>query len=158
MDLSFILNLIATAAVIVGVVFGLTQLRHYHLSRKRESALLLLNSYQTSEFSRGMWTILSIEDGLTKDEIEEKVGGEISTIYLVMSAWESLGILVFNREVELDMVCDAYSGPVTLSWQKLKPLVTGMREEYTRERIFEWFQWLAERIREHDRVRSQMPA
>jgi hypothetical protein len=41
MELSFILNLVATAAVIVGVVFGLIQLRHFHLSRKRDSALFL---------------------------------------------------------------------------------------------------------------------
>ena len=158
MELSFILNIVATIAVVIGVVFGLTQLRHYHLSRKRDSALFLLNSYQTGEFSQGIWTILSIPDGLTKKEIEERVGEEIKVVYLVMSTWESIGILVFHNEVTMDMVDDAFGDPITLSWQKLEQYVSWMREEYQRETIFEWFQWLAERMKDREKSRSPVPA
>ena len=158
MELPFILNLAATAAVIIGVVFGLTQLRHCHLSRERDSALFLLNSYQTSEYSQGIWTILSLPDGLTKQEIEERVGEEIGVVYLVMSTWESIGILVFHDELTMHMVDDAYSDPITLSWQKLALYVTGMREEHQRETLFEWFQWLAERLRDREKGRSPVPA
>jgi hypothetical protein len=77
MDLPFILDIISTAAILIAIAFGLLELRHYHLSRKRDSALYILNSYQTDEFLHGTWTILSIPDGLTKEEIEQRVGDEI---------------------------------------------------------------------------------
>jgi hypothetical protein len=158
MELPLILDIVSTVAVIIGVVFGLSQLRQYHASRKRDSALFLLSSYQTGEFLQGIWTILSIPDGLTKTEIEERVGDEIETVYLVMSTFESIGILVFRNEVTMDMVDDAYSGPITLSWQKLEPYVSGMREEHQRETMFEWFQWLAERMRDREGSRPPVPA
>ena len=158
MELTFILNIVATAAVIIGLVFGLTQLRHYHLSQKRDSALFLLNSYQTGEFSQGIWTILSIPDGLTKKEIDQRVGEEIKAVYFVMSIWESIGILVFHNEVTMDMVDDIYSGPIAFSWQKLELYVSGMREEHQMDTIFEWFQWLAERMKDREKTRSPVPA
>lgn len=158
MELPIILDIASTVAVIIGVVFGLSQLRQYHSSRKRDSALFLLHSYQTVEFLQGIWTILSIPDGLTKKEIEERVGDEIKLVYLVMSTWESIGILAFHNEVTMDMVDDAHSGPISLSWQKLELYVSGVREEYQRETMFEWFQWLAERMRDREKSESPVPA
>jgi len=158
MDLAFLLDIVSTVAVIIGIVFGINQLRQYRLSRRRDSALFLLNSYQTAEFLQGIWTILSLPDGLTKKEIEERVVDEIKVIYLVMSIFESIGILVFHNEVTMDMVDDAYSGPITLSWQKLELYVSGLREEHQRETMFEWFQWLAERLRDREKTRPPVPA
>ena len=157
MELSILLNIVATMAVLIGLVFGLTQLRHYHLSRKRDSALFLINSYQTGEFSQGIWTILSIPDGLTKVEIEGRVGEDIKGIYRVISAWESIGLLVFQNEITMDMVEDYYRGPITISWQKLELYVSGMRQEHQMDTIFEWFQWLAERMKDREKNRSPMP-
>jgi hypothetical protein len=158
MDLPFILDIVSTVAIIIAIAFGLLELRHYHLSRKRDSALHLLNTYQTVEFLQGIWTILSIPDGLTKVEIEQRVGDEIKAVYLVMSTWESIGILVFHNEATMGMVDDAYSGTITLSWQKLEGYVSGMRAEFQRETIFEWFQWLAERMIDRERSRRPVPA
>ncbi len=158
MDFQFLLNIISTLAVIIALAFGLIQLRHYHLSRKRESALHLLNTFQTVDFLDGIWRILSLPDGLTKGEIEVKLGDDIKAIYLVMSTWESIGILVFHHEVTMDMVDDAYSGAITLSWQKLAGCVSDMREEFKRETIFEWFQWLAERMADRERRVPPVPA
>ena len=58
----------------------------------------------------------------------------------------------------MDMVDDAYSGLVALSWKKLEPYVSEMREEHQRETISEWFQWLAERMRDRERSRPPVPA
>lgn len=101
---------------------------------------------------------MSIPDGLTKVEIEESVGDEFKAVYLVMSTWEGIGILVFHNEATMDMVDDAYSGTITLSWQKLAGYVSGMREEFQRETIFEWFQWLAERMEDRERSGPPVPA
>lgn len=158
MDFTFLLNIISTLAVLIALAFGLIQLRHYHLSRKRESALHLLNTFQTVDFLQGIWRTLSLPDGLTKNEIEEELGDDIKVIYLVMSTWESIGILVFHHEVTIGMVDEAYSGVIRLSWQKLAGYVAEMREEFQRDTIFEWFQWLAERMEDRERTAPPVPA
>jgi hypothetical protein len=158
MELNLVLEVISTVAVIIGIIFGLNQLRQYRLSRKGDSAQHLLNSYTSSDYVKGIWIILSLPDGLTKKEIEERVGEEINLIYLVMSTWESIGILVFHHEFTMDMVDDAYSGPIVVSWQKLELYVTEMRKEHQRETMFEWFQWLADRMRDREQTRSPVPA
>jgi hypothetical protein len=158
MELSLILDVISTVAVIFGIVIGLNQLRQFYLSRKRDSAQYILTSYASSEYLKGIWLILSIPDGLTKGEIEKRVGEEINLIYLVMSTWESIGILVFNHEVTMDMVDSAFSGPIILSWQKLELYVSEIRKEHQRETMFEWFQWLADRMKEREYASSPVPA
>ena len=77
MELSVILDLVTAGAVILGILFGLLQLRHYHLSQERDATLTLLNSFQTVEFFQGIWIIQGLPDGLTKDEIEDRVGGKV---------------------------------------------------------------------------------
>lgn len=158
MELSLILDILSATAVILGIIFGLIQLRHYHLSREREAALYLLNSFQTAEFLNGIWIVQELPLGLTKNEIEDRLGEEIRLVYLVMSTWERIGILVFNREITLDMVDDAYCGPIIFSWERLEKFVTDIRKSLQRETPFEWFQWLAERMIEHEQRNPPVPA
>ncbi|HSG18404.1 MAG TPA: hypothetical protein VLE70_19075 [Anaerolineae bacterium] len=158
MELSVILDLVTAGAVILGILFGLLQLRHYHLSQERDATLTLLNSFQTVEFFQGIWIIQGLPDGLTKDEIEDRVGEETRTVYLVMGAWESIGILVYNHEIPIELVENAHGDSILISWQKLKDHVTDVRADLQRETLFEWFQWLAERMIEREQVNPPRPA
>lgn len=85
MDLPFLIDLVSTLAVVFGIAFGLIQLRQYRLSRKREASLFILNSHQTREFVGGLWEIMSLPDGLTRDVLEGRLGDDFGTLGLVMS-------------------------------------------------------------------------
>jgi hypothetical protein len=158
MELSVILDVITAVAVILGILFGLLQLRHYHLARKREATLFLLNSFQTGEFLQGIWIIHKLPNELTKSEIEDRLREEIRFIYLVMSTWESIGILVFNHEIPIDIVVDAYGTSIIISWQRLEKYVTDLRTGLQRETPFGWFQWLAERMIDREKAEPPIPA
>jgi Domain of unknown function (DUF4760) len=158
MEISFLFDAVSTFAVVFGVVFGLIQLRQYRLSRKREASLFLLNSYQTKEFIEGLWIIQRLPDGLSRDEIENKLANDLDLIGLVMSTWETIGILLFNHEVTIEMIDDAFSGPILFSWLKLEGYVHGLREELNRETLFEWFQWLSDRMKEREGLKTPVPA
>ena len=158
MELSLIFDVLSAVAVILGILFGLLQLRHYHLSRTREADLFLLNSFQTGEFLLGIWIIQELPNGLTKKGIEDRLGEDIRSVYLVMSTWERIGLLVFNRELSIDMVDDAYRDQIIFSWHRLKQYVTDIREDLQRDTSFEWFQWLAERMISRDIAKPPIPA
>src|SRR5262249_47825835 len=100
--------------------------------------------------------VLSLPDGADTQKIREVLGpdGE-DAVYLVSLNFESLGILLFRREVTLHLVDDFFSGPILLSWQKLKVHSEECRRTLNRETFDEWFHWLAERMMERERLSRQ---
>ena len=145
-------------AVIVAIVFGAVQVRQYRRDKNREAALVLLSSFQTPSFAKALNAVYNLPDGLSKRELEERLGDDFHLVYALMTTWESLGILVYRGEMNLGLVDDFFSGPITVSWRKLKGHVFAEREELGRETIEEWFQWLAEQFAERESTVPTVPA
>ena len=159
MDLSTIANLINAIAVTAGVIFAAAQIRQYRHRRQRDAMLELVRSFQSPAFTAALRRVLSLPDGADAVKIREVLGpdGE-DAVYLVSLTWESLGVLVFRREVTLDLVDDFFSGPLVISWQKLKVYSEEWRRTLNRENGNEWFHWLAERMLEREKTSPPIPA
>ena len=158
MDLVGVAEIVSAIAVIFGFGFALSEVRRYRRRRIRESMLELVKSYQTLEFAVALHRLVDLPDGLSKQELEKHLGDDLRFISLLMTNWEAFGILVFRRELDLDLLEDFFSGPITLSWLKLRRYVEEMRRIGGRETYFEWFQWLAERISEREDKAIPIPA
>lgn len=158
MELSLIFQLISTSAVILGILFGLLNLRNFQMMRKREAAILMLNSFQTNEFVRGLLLVFDLPENITKAKVDKLPKEDYLALYILLGTWERLGILVHRREISLDLVDDAFSGPILISWHKLSGFIGQFRESAKRDTGFEWFQWLAERMIEREKGASATPA
>jgi len=121
MDISTLANLINAIAVTAGVIFAAVQIRQYRQRRQRDAMLELVRSFQSPAFTAAYRRVLSLPDGADAAKIREVLGpdGE-DAVYLVSLTWESLGVLVYRRQVTLDLVDDFFSGPLVISWRKLK--------------------------------------
>ena len=159
MDLSTFANLINAIAVTAGVIFAAVQIRHYRQRRRRDAMLELVRSFQSPAFASAFRRVILLPDGATKTQVTELLGtdGEDAT-HVVGLTWESLGVLVFRREVTLDLVDDFFSGPISISWRKLSRYVFEQRVVLDRETAFEWFQWLAKRMIEREKQTPPVPA
>lgn len=158
MELALIFQIISTSAVILGIAFGILNLRNFQKMRKREAAILMLNSFQTNEFVRGLLLVFNLPASVNKAEIDGMPKDDYLALYLMLGTWERLGILVYRDEIPLDLVDDAFSGPILISWEKLKGFVEEFRANVQRDTGFEWFQWLAERMMERENTTSAIPA
>lgn len=158
MDLSNLIQIVSTLAMTLGILFGILNLRNFHAMRKREAAILMLNSFQTMEFVRGLLYIFELPNGATSEDLESLPEEKYMAIYLVLGTWERLGILVHRKEIPIDLVDDAFSGPIIQSWDKLGNFVEAFRARVNRETGFEWFQWLADRMHEREKHGSAIPA
>jgi len=159
MDIATLANLINAIALTAGVIFAAAQIGYYRQRRRREAMLELVRSFQSPAFTSALRRVLSLPDGADAQKIREVLGpdGE-DAVYLVSLTWESLGVLVFRREVTLDLVDDFFSGPILLSWQKLKVYSEEWRHTLNRETGNEWFHWLAERMMEREKLSPPVPA
>ncbi len=158
MELSLVFQLISTTAVILGIIFGLLNLRNFQMMRRREAAILMLNSFQTTDFVRGLMLMFDLRGEISMKTVEKLPKEDYLAFYILLGTWERLGILVHRREIPLDLVDDAFGGTVMVSWQRLEGFVTQFRENSKRDTAFEWFQWLAERIREREHTDAAIPA
>ena len=118
MDISTAANLINAIAVTAGVIFAAVQITQYRQRRHRDAMLELVRSFQSPAFTSALRQVLSLPDGANAEKIREVLGpdGE-DAVYLVSLTWESLGILLFRREVTLDLIDDFFSGPTMSSPQ-----------------------------------------
>lgn len=158
MALTLIFQIISTSAVILGIIFGILNLRNFQKMRKREAAILMLNSFQTAEFARGLLLVFSLSDETEKTVIDALPKEDYLAFYILLGTWERLGILVYHNEIPLDLVDEAFSGPILIAWQKLEAFIFQFRKDVKRESGFEWFQWLAERLLEREQKNSAAPA
>jgi hypothetical protein len=159
MDWSVAANLINAAAVAAGVVFAVTQLRDYRKQRRREAMLELIRSFQNPAFARSLHRINSLPDGANLPAILERLGPDaMDDVFLVGLTWESLGVLVYRREITIELVEAFYSGMLTITWRKLHRFAEEDRQYLQRDTVWEWFQWLAERMKERELRSPAVPA
>lgn len=158
MTFETLLQLIQALAVLGGLLFAVVQVRQLRRERERNSALELLHSFQTPEFAKALVLTYALPDGLTKEQIEQRLGEDFYLVYAMTATWESIGILVFRGEIGLDLVADFFSGPIILSWEKLKNHFRTEREAASRATIGEWFEWLRDRLVEHEAQTPPLPA
>ena len=158
MTISTALQAIATATFVAGALFTVSQLRLARRSREREVALEILRLIHTPDFAKALRLVYDLEPDLPRAEVEARLGDDMNHVYAMMVSWESLGVLVYRRQLDLEVVDDFVSGSILLSWRKLGRYVMEERVARGRETLLEWFQWLAERMIERESKVPVVPA
>lgn len=158
MSIDTLLNVVATSTLLGGLAFAAVQVEYFRAQRRRDAALALVQSYQSPEFARAIFYGLNIRDDLPQMDDADIAVARREGMWLLITTWESLGILVHRREVSLELVEDFFSGAIELSWRRFGPLIEQTRKEIGRDTYFEWFQWLAERVAEHESRVTPIPA
>ena len=159
MNWSVALDIVNTVALSAGVLFAAYQLVELRRQRRREAVLGLVRSFQSGDFTAALGRINSLPDGADRAAIQRVLGPDgRDQVFLVGLTWESLGVLAFRREIDMATIDDFFSGAITISWRKLHTFVEEDRQSLERETVWEWFQWLAERMSERERRSAPIPA
>ena len=91
MPLPLILQTISSLSIFAGVIFALLQLKITSQQRARETALQMLHSFRTPEFLNAVDIVFALPEGLTKQEIEDRLGDKITSILVLFGTLESIG-------------------------------------------------------------------
>ncbi len=70
---------------------------------------------------------------------------------------ETLGILVAERLIDMDLVDKTLGSFVSTSWEQYKGFVLNVRESAPDPFLSEYFQWLAERISKRMQEKPRKP-
>ena len=160
-DIDFLANLaeiVGGVAVVFGITFGFLEFRRYKATVQREAAATLARSFQTEEFAGAIRVVLELPGPIGMDEYRELPEDHKNRIWLLFGSIESIGIMVSQGDLTLDMVDEFFSIPILEGWRKLEPYVEDLRKEFDSPQTWEWYQWLHDRLRERHEKTPRVPA
>ena len=144
-EVAVIVEAVAAVAVVVGLIFGLIQLRQAVRNRRDLAAVDIVRTVQTQEVRLAIRKIFD----LPFDADPDLVRGDpqlMSAALAVDSACEMWGCMVFEGVVNHRIVDRMVGGWIRGSWERLRKWVESEREIADTPNIGEWWQWVYEVI------------
>jgi len=126
----------------------------------QKDAELLMRLYElghSPDMYRTWEWVMMLKEQTYEDFIKENpMGSEgFFRFHSICGFYEMVGILLKYGAMNEDMVMDFHS----TVWNKLGPIVKGLRKEFGSQRLFENYEWLAKRkaewVKEHPPVFPQ---
>lgn len=155
--ISILANIALTLSLIVGLVFGIAQVKAAARDRKERLTLETLRNFQTREFAELIHFITTDDMPVSREEMD-KLPDDKRVIFIQLAQqMESLGILVAEKFINIDLVDKTLGSFVIIAWEKYKPLFTDIREKQPDPFLGEYFQWLAEQIDERMQKEPRKP-
>src|SRR6202158_6190834 len=143
---SLIANIALTLSFVVALIFGIAQVRAAARDRHERLTLETLSNFQSREFAEHIGYLTFRDQPATGEELRALPTGEQILFIQFSQQMESLGILVAEHIIDIDLVDKTLGSFVTTSWEKYKVMFMEMRESQPDPFLGEYFQWLAEKI------------
>lgn len=144
-DLATVLDLVVAVAVVVGVVFGLAQLRDAERSRRDHAAVDIVRTVQTQEVRRAVDLVFTLSDAADPQLVRDNPA-MLEAALAVDSACEMWGAMVYEGVVDLHMLDRMVGGWVRGTWKRLRVWVEAERVVSRNPNVGEWWQWLFDRL------------
>lgn len=154
---TLIANVALALSFIIALVFGIAQVQTANRDRRERLTIETLRNFQTREFAELILFINSHNMPSSNKELNALPFKEQVFIIQFGQQMESLGMLVAERLINIDLVDKTLGSFVTLAWEKYKILFKDIRERQPDPFLGEYFQWLAERIDERMRQNPRRP-
>ena len=156
MELATLLNVFSTLALVGALIFAGLQVRSANRAREEQNAVKLIEA--------ALSTVLSLppsfftELSTTTEDVKGYSPDIIRSLEETGFRLEALGYLVYRRVLSLRSVEELMGGMIMLWWARIKPLAERDRQTTENPRMFEWVQWLAERVAERRAGTDSKPA
>ena len=154
---TLIANVALALSFVIALVFGIAQVNTANRDRRERLTIETLRNFQTREFAELILFVNSHSMPSNSKEMNALPLKEQVFIIQFGQQMESLGMLVAERLINIDLVDKTLGSFVTLTWEKYKPFFSDLREKQPDPFLGEYFQWLAERIEERMRHNPRRP-
>jgi hypothetical protein len=157
-EMTTFFDFLSSFALIGALIFTGLQVRTANRVRAEQAALSIIHAVQTEEWTRTVNILTKIPSGLTAVQIDA-LGPEFTKAledYGIRE--ETFGYMVFRGFVSVETVDQLFGGLTVILWARIKPWAERARERMANPKMYEWVQWLAERLEDQHRGRDVEPA
>jgi hypothetical protein len=136
-------EIVGVVTILSGLVFGVFQLRAHRMQQRNAVANSLAKTFYNTEFARAALLLHQVPDGASYEELRSKGQEFEEAAVVICTSFETMGLLVYRRIAEFDIVMDLAGGMAASMFRKLEGWIKGKREEANQPSWAEWFEWLA---------------
>jgi hypothetical protein len=155
--IALIANIALAVSAVIALVFGIVQVKSATRDRRERLTLEALRNFNTREFAELMNYVTAHHIPPTHEKWQKLPAGEGIMITQFAQEMESLGLLVAEQLINIDLVDKTIGSLVSVTWEKYKLMIRDSREKRPDPFLSEYFQWLAERIDERMRNNPRKP-
>jgi hypothetical protein len=155
--ITFIANLALALSFIVGLIFGIAQVRAAARDRRERLTLETIRNFQSREFAEGLYYLTILPIPKTQEEFRSQPMNDQVIFIQFSQQMEHLGILVADGLIDIDLVDKTLGSFVTTQWERNQPVIEDMRKKLPDPFLSEYFQWLAERIDKRMKEKPRKP-
>ncbi|MGI4750135.1 MAG: DUF4760 domain-containing protein [Janthinobacterium lividum] len=155
--ITLIANVSLSLSFIVALIFGVAQVKATRRDRRERLTMDALRNFQTKEFAELIYFITSTTLISNQEEFLKRPKEEQISFIQFGQKMESLGILVAEKFININLVDKTLGSFVTTAWEKYKPMYLDIREKTTDPFLAEYFQWLAETIEKRMKENPRKP-
>ena len=153
-DIQTVSIAIASASIVIAVVYYILQIQHQKKMRQTDLVTHLSRDIALDKEALDAYVDIVEAEFEDYDDFVKKYGKFISrnqvprSFMLMGNFYEQIGVLLRNRLIDVSLVDQLF--PVSTTWEKMKPLVEGMRKEYHDPTFFEWFEYLYNEMKKRE--------
>ena len=153
-DIQTVSIAIASASIVIAVVYYILQIQHQKKMRQTDLVTHLSRDIALDREALDAYVDIVEAEFEDYDDFVKKYGKFISknqvprSFMMMGNFYEQIGVLLRNRLIDASLVDQLF--PVSTTWEKMKPLVEGMRKEYHDPTVFEWFEYLCNEMKKRE--------
>jgi hypothetical protein len=158
-DISTISIMIAAGSVVAGITLAVLQLRNLVKTRKTGLVINLYGTFGSEDFRTKLLELLALECR-DYDDYVKKYGSYFSnsptskTVAVIGVYFEGVGVLLHRRLIDADLTYDLLGTPVEITWEKMKPIVEGLRLVSGRRDTYAFYEYLYGEMKRLDTKRG----
>jgi hypothetical protein len=143
-DVSTISTVVAVVSVVVGVIFTVLELRHMTKTRQTD---LIMRMYEKIT-GRHVWEVLLRVGGSKFTSFEDYVKEYgLTDASETLTIFEGVGLLLEQKLIDIRLVDRLFGSMVATIWEKLEPVMNGMRKSLHQPYLAMHFEYLYYRMR-----------
>lgn len=142
-ELAAFAEIIGACTIITGLAFGSFQIRLHRIEQRNAIALNVAQTFNNSEFARAINLLHELPDGASAEELSSRGRDFEDAAVIVITSFETMGLLVYRKIAEEDLVLDIAGGMCASMFRKLGHSIYAKRKYLEQPSWAEWFEWLA---------------
>lgn len=156
-DVQTVSILVAAASVMVGVIYYTLQIRHQTKLRQTDLVMRMYTSWVGKELTEPWLKVWNLEF-TDYDDFKKKYGTYLSenpenaAVLSVLNSFTVMGLLLQKKLIDPEIVSQL---PVFMTWNKVKPIVEGVRKETNDKGWYVEFEYLYNEMKKREQKPQQ---
>jgi hypothetical protein len=150
LDVPTVSVVIASSSVVIGAIYYMLETRHQRRMRQTENILRLSPwfSMNAKEIQDAITRVCSAKYTDYEDYLAKYAGKpEQTALKLLGNYFEGIGLLVYRKLVEKEIVFDFWGDIAQSIWEDNEELIKAMRKESCTPSMFEFWEYLSKEFR-----------